>query len=210
MSNDPPEANESTTASEVRTIDGEPTTVRGTETEAATEPKSEAEVEGESTLTAPTPTARRSLWTRLVGGFGVAVVGAGFWLAVGGWGLLAAAVIGLGWYRLSSLYAVAIGHAALLPFVTSIDTVTPAVLIAEVGFGLLLIAPAVDTAAPTAFVGAFLGSLGGLLVISVAVYRWSDRLWITAVVLLGALAVASYGLHRYELVRLGLVEEELS
>lgn len=37
---------------------------------------------------------------------------------------------------------------------------------------------------------------------------WADGLWPAALALLGIVAVAAYGGHRYELVRLGLVEGE--
>lgn len=174
----------------------------------STEPTPDTDTPSAPSL--PAATARRSRRARLVGLLGVAIVGAGCWLATGEPGLIAAGVIGLCWYLLSGPYAVAIGHGAFLLFPTEAlaPAPAPALLIAEAGLGVVLVAPAVDTDAPGAFVGLFLGSLGGLLALSVAIYWWSSLLWVTAAVLLGALGVAGYGLYRYELVRLGLVEGE--
>lgn len=166
----------------------------------------DTDTESDPAPSLPDRTSRRSRWAQLVALLGIGLVGAGGWLVADETGLIAAAVIALCWYLLSSLYAVAIGHAMVLLLTT--ETLPPELLIAEVGLGVVLIAPAVDTDGPAAFIGSFLGGLGALLALGVATYWWSNRLWIAAAVLLGALAVAGYGLYRYELVSLGLVESD--
>lgn len=192
-------------------MSADPPPTTDSDTDAETEPEKRPESNGAST---PPATTRRSLWARLIGLLGVAVIGAGFWLAADQLGLIAAAMIGLCWYLLSGPYAVAIGHGAFLVLASGAEsgTVVPALgvelLIAEVGLAILLVAPAIDTDDPSAFVGLFLGSLVVLLAVGAAVYWWSSLLWITAAVLLGALALGGYGLYRYELVRLGLVDGE--
>lgn len=164
--------------------------------------------DSETNLTALSASEQRSQWVQVIGLLGVGIIAAGFWLAAEWMGLLAVAVIGLTWYILSNTYAVAIGHAMFLPVAPRSLTPEPAVLIAEVGLVILLLAPATTTGAPERFIGVYLVSLLGLSGLAVGAYRWSGRLWIGAVVLVGVLGIAGYGLYRYEQVRLGLVDTE--
>lgn len=62
------------------------------------------------------------------------------------------------------------------------------------------------THAPGRAVGWFLASVVGLSAVAIGLWRTSDRLWLGALGLALAGATLAYGLHRYERVRLGLVE----
>lgn len=154
------------------------------------------------------PTAVRSTRTFVIGLFGVAIAAVGVRLAADGLGpaILALVAVGLAWYRLDELYAIALGHAVFLSVVGSVS-LEPALLVAEIGLLVVLLAPAVDADAPVSFVGAALLTLGGLIAVAAAGYGWSGQLWIGAGVLLGTLVLSDYALYRYELVHLGLVED---
>lgn len=183
------------------------------DTDADGDVRTDTDSNTEDALSSPLAvTSWRSPWVWVVGLAGLAIVGGGLWLAAGVGGLIATAAIGLCWYLLSGLYAVAVGHATLLLFtantVTPRLTLPPEVLIAEGGLVVLLIVPALDTNVPGQFIGAFIVTLTTLLGLAVAAYWWSTRLWVAAGVLIGAFAVVSYGLYRYELVRLGLIEDK--
>lgn len=53
---------------------------------------------------------------------------------------------------------------------------------------------------------AYAGTVGGLAGLTVGALRVSDRLWVAALTVVLAFLTLTYGLHRYELVRLGLVD----
>lgn len=141
-----------------------------------------------------------------LGLLGVGIAGAGLWSTAGELGLLAAAAIGLCWYRLSELYAVALGHGVLVWLVPT-DSLSPELLIVECGLLILLIAPAMDADVPGSVILTTVAALAGLIAIGLGSYQWSSELWIAASVVLGALIGGGYTLYRYELIRLDLVEE---
>lgn len=155
--------------------------------------------------TDPIPT--RSTRTVVLGLLGAGIAGVGLWLTAGDPALAAVAVIavGLAWYRLDEWYAIALGHAMVLPIVPA-ETASPELLVVELGLFVLLVAPAADADTPVSFVGMALLALGGLVAVAAGSYEWTDRLWIAAGVLLGAIVLGGYTLYRHELVRLDLVE----
>lgn len=149
----------------------------------------------------------RSSRAIVLGLLGVGIVGAGLWSTAGELSLLAAAVVGLCWYRLSELYAVALGHGVLVWLVPS-ESLSPELLIVECGLLILLIAPAVDADVPGSVILTTVAALAGLIAITIGSYQWSSELWIAATVVFGALIGGGYALYRYELVRLNLVDED--
>ena len=190
------------------------------DTHTKTEPEPETAVDADDTTADPSPAAeteaeadpRRSRATVAVGLFGLAIVGTGCWMAAETVGLVAAAGIGLAWYLLSSPYAIAFGHAALLPFIPAValrpELLRPELLVAELGLVVLLVAPAAESDRPLSFVLTAVAVLAGLLLVGLGGYWLSADLRIAAGALVGTVAVAGYALYRYELVRLGLVDAE--
>lgn len=109
------------------------------------------------------------------------------------------------WYFLPATYAFALGHVALVALFSTADFA--AVLVVEAGLLALLVlgAPASERDRPSAVTLAGWLLLGGGL-------AWASRtreldLSLAAVTLAGATILASYGLHRYQLVALGQVGE---
>lgn len=153
-------------------------------------------------VTPPRTDSRRVKWLGLPA---VGLTAVGLLLIGGTSGIAATIALGVAWYALSTPYTVALGHlllAALLPESGGL----PGLLAAEGGLlGMLAInAPGRDD--HLQFGAAFVTSM--LLLSCVAVL--GVRLWglPAAALLLAAVALlVGYGLHRYELLRLGLLEE---
>ena len=126
-------------------------------------------------------------------------------LAAGLPGLIAGIALIVLWYTVPTLYTVAFGQlvvAALFPRLSTVNLVLLefALLAVLVGPSLVL-----DNSrwrvVVTSVVAVVLG--GCTLVVA----RWSARFWPPLVFLVVVFAASSYGLHRYERVALGLVED---
>lgn len=120
-------------------------------------------------------------------------------------GVAGAAAIALVWFLFPVVYTIALGH--VLVAALSVDGFsTIAIVTAELGlFGILL------TATPALYDRGTVTSMTvfmlGLLVFTFGIaFVTSETLWIGALALLVVGAIAAYGMHRYELVSLGLVE----
>ena len=125
---------------------------------------------------------------------------------IGPIGVLVGIVTAAFWYGLGVPYALAAG-------VLVATAVTPgglgpiAVGALTLAFAVLPVSAAVRTPAPSIAVATVLVgtvTLAGLAWASYVTYRP----WVGGAVLLGAVAFATYGLHRYELVRFGLVSDD--
>lgn len=136
----------------------------------------------------------------------VAVLTVMFAFVVGPFGVLAGAVTAAIWYAFGIPYAVAGGHVTLVAlFPDGIDGASLALI--ETAFVGLLLASLLQTINPRQIAGTALGSALGLASIPWLI-RQSQPSWIAAGVFLALFGVAMYGVHRYELVRLGLVPDE--
>lgn len=116
-----------------------------------------------------------------------------------------AALIIIAWFVLPMVYTVALGH-ILVAALTVEGFTTFAIVTAELGIvGMIL------TAAPTIYdrgtVISMIVFMLGLFVFTFGiVFVTSNSLWTGALALFIIGTVASYGMHRYELVSLGLIE----
>lgn len=145
---------------------------------------------------------RRRLPTVLVSASALAIVAAALWTTVGVASIGITAVVAIVWLLVSTPYAVAVGGllaAILAPEAGLFDALAVGSLVVLFAADLLIEWPA-----RTAVVGLvmLLSSTAGL-----AAVWYSEPLWAAAAVLLGAFALLAYAVHRYELVRLGLVGE---
>ncbi|WP_276253012.1 hypothetical protein [Halomontanus rarus] len=122
------------------------------------------------------------------------------------------ALVGLGgvltafvWYAFGTPYAIAAGHVVLLGlFPDGIDR--SSFVLAETAFVTMLLVSAPRTSRPYRFAAvAIAGTLGVTGTAWLALETGSLRLATGA--LFAVLGLATYGVHRYELVRLGLVSE---
>ena len=141
----------------------------------------------------------------LVGGVGAVLAAGALVLVAGLPGLLAGVLVVAGWYLLSVPFALAVGHVLLAVTVPQSSAIGAFVLV-EVGFVLLLVGPLVrgreDLRIVSAAIVVFLALLG---VVAVGL-RWYESVALAALALVVAASLLGYGLHRYELLRLGLVE----
>ena len=122
-------------------------------------------------------------------------------------GVVAGFVTAGAWYALGTPYAIAAGTVVLAvatpdPSATTVGGVTLAFL-------ALVLARTVRSDRPLAEIPVVLASAGGLVGIAWVLGR-SQPLWVAAGTLLGCIAFAAYTLHRYELVRLGLVPDAVN
>lgn len=139
----------------------------------------------------------------LIGGVAVMLLGAAFAWITGPTGALAGLVTAAVWYGFGTPYAVAAAFVLLVGlFPGGIDRVSFATV--AVPAVLLVLSAAVGARKRVRAIAGTLAvivALGGFGLIALEV--WS--LWIAALGTLIALAVAVYGLHRYQLVRFGMV-----
>ena len=141
---------------------------------------------------------------RLIAGAFVLVVTLTAAFGVGG--LLLAAGLTVGWYLLPVTYVIAGGSLLVLALAPTPLTGTQLVAVVAGFLALLAVATPTDDRPTTALVALGLGA-GGLIGAAWVGLAVGDAVWAGTLVLVLAFAIASYGLHRYELVRLGLVED---
>lgn len=122
------------------------------------------------------------------------------------------ALVGLGgvltalvWYGFGTPYAIAAGHVVFLALVPDGLDRSSLVLV-ETAFLTMLLVAATRTSRPGRFAFVAVAGTAGL-----AGTAWialeTQPLWLATVALFAVIGLATYGLHRYELVRLGLVSE---
>lgn len=126
--------------------------------------------------------------------------------AFGVGGLLLAIGLTVGWYLLPVTYAIAGGSLLVLALAPTSLSDTQLVAVVASFLALLAVATPTDDRPIPALAALGLGA-GGLLGATWVGLAVGDAVWAGALVLALAFAVASYGLHRYELVQLGLVED---
>ncbi|TYL37861.1 hypothetical protein CV102_14105 [Natronococcus pandeyae] len=144
---------------------------------------------------------------RLTGVAALAFV-AMFGLAAGPLGVAAGITTALVWVAVGTPYAIAVGHVLIVVlYPAGIDPVS--IVIVELGFLVLLLTAAVRASTPGRVVGWTIGAAAGLGGVAWFGVR-SQSLWLAAALTTGGLALASYGVYRYELVTLGLVDDSKS
>ena len=141
----------------------------------------------------------------------LALLGVALSTAIGPVGVVVAIVTAAFWYALGVPYALAAGHVALVAVMPGgLDPL--AVIVAEAGFGALLATVAVRSTSPARVAAVALGGavLAGVTIwIVLGTTSTSTSIWIAAAAVCLVLATAGYTLHRFQLVRLGLVTESI-
>ncbi|MFC4451591.1 hypothetical protein [Halorussus aquaticus] len=120
-------------------------------------------------------------------------------------GLAAGALVAGAWALAGPVYAFAFGQilfAAFAPDPTGLE-----LAVAQVGLFGFLAVPA-NRWAPLRTVGAFVVASAGLVGVGAGVRDVTGELWPAALAVGAAVALVAYGLHRYELVVLDLVEAD--
>lgn len=141
-----------------------------------------------------------------VGGLAALVATVALGVATGPVGAAAGlATLGL-WWLVTAPYAVAAGQ-VLAVAVLPVDVGLPVLAAIEASLLAILLGPLLTTDAPVGSATAFVVCAAGLAVIPMTLLSTGRPLWTAAAALAVVAAVAAYALHRYERVRLGLVEE---
>lgn len=149
--------------------------------------------------------APRPAWPTIAG---LVVLTATLTVVAGPLGAVAGLATAIAWYALGTPYALAAGHVVLaIAFTDGIDPRTLAIV--ELAFVVFVASSVVRAATLRGDVAAVTVTSGTLVGVAWFVGR-SRPLWIGASALLLVFALASYTLHRYELVRLGLVPDDRS
>jgi hypothetical protein len=140
---------------------------------------------------------------RLVGAL-VATVG--LWLGAGPVGLLAGAGLAIGALRWRGWTLFALGQVALVALLSRGGPLAPIVAIEAGLFGLLVVDGRSSREVPWAVLetGAITGALG---FVAWSAWRWGTTSWVVALLVAALVAVAAYGLHRYERLHLGYLED---
>ncbi|MCO8244757.1 MULTISPECIES: hypothetical protein [unclassified Haladaptatus] len=142
-------------------------------------------------------------WIGGVGAFLVATVGT---VAMGLSGLIFGIVFLLVWYAVPTLYTVAFGQLVVVALFA--DTVGVRYLVPlELGLLVVLAGSAATLDHPRWRALATSGLAVGLGAATLASYRWTGDYWLAIGVVVITFALAAYGMHRYECVKLGLVED---
>ena len=144
---------------------------------------------------------------QILGGLGVIVATLGLALAAGTWGIVAGLAIALTWALGPSMYAFAIGQLFAVA-VLSGEARLVAIAVAEGGLLAMLAAPLTKTAESTRTVATYAIATLALGGIGWGVLRTGRPAWAAAVAITVVAALAAYSVHRYELVRLGLVTDD--
>lgn len=146
---------------------------------------------------------RQSVISRGLAAFGVLVATAVLVAVAGPFGIALAFLTGSVWYLVSSPVAFAVGQ---LVFVALMPERTLALFfLGQAGLAMFLLGPIVDDDHSLRAVVALLAG-GALLGAMTWLGLLTGELWIGAVVLLASGVAIGYLMHRYERVRLGLVE----
>ncbi|QCW05078.1 hypothetical protein [Natrinema pallidum] len=132
------------------------------------------------------------------------ILGVTFAVVAGPLGTVAGIATAVVWYVLGTPYALAAGHIALVASIPNgIDP--PAVALVETAFVVVLLAPSYRTANPLRI--ALVAVTGSIALAGTAwLLAGSKSLLLAALVVLVLFALTAYSFHRYELVRLGLVQ----
>ena len=136
---------------------------------------------------------------------GTLVATAAVGVVVGPLGVLVAVGVGIARYLAAATTAFAAGQIVLVALYPTEGPLALLVL-AEIGLSCVLLAPVVDHDEPGRATVATLVAgvaLGGTAWVAL---RSTEGVWAGASMLVVGTAIVAYGLHRYERVRLGLVE----
>lgn len=145
--------------------------------------------------------------TDIAGALAVGLVGVGL-VWIGGFaGLLATLVTVAVWAVIAPEYAVAAGQVLVAALVGAAGPVAiPPIVVAESGLALVLLVELLADDDRRFGVLGYLVAIGGIGAVTSLLYATEVGLWLVGGVQLAVFAVAAYGIHRYERLRLGLIE----
>ena len=156
-------------------------------------------------IATPTGISHPSRTALAVTGLGLVLVTAGLTMTAGSIGIAGSGLFALSLVVVPPLYAVGIGFViavALVPGGFTGITFTP------IGLGIVcvLVAPSLDRDDPAGVTIAAATGLSVLLAVVGGAFLWTTAILPSATALLGAFALLAYAIHRYEIIRLGLLK----
>lgn len=142
-----------------------------------------------------------------VGALAVLLTLAGLVTAAGLPGLLVGLGVAVCWYAAPAPFAAALGALGLVALLPA-DAPLLRALPAGLGLAGVLVAASPATTRRLDFGAAYVVALAPLLVAAWTGWAWGGAVWTGALALAVVAAVLSYGIHRYERLRFGLLEAD--
>jgi hypothetical protein len=136
---------------------------------------------------------------------GVVLATAAFSVAAGPTGLLTSIAVVITWCLLSAPFAFAVGQLAFIVLFPAGSSLSQLALI-EVGLLSILLGSVLRLDKPGRAVTVIVLAFAGLGTSAWVGFKMADTLWPAVLTVAASAIIAVYGLHRYERVRLGLVE----
>ena len=138
-------------------------------------------------------------------GLGLGLTTVGLTMAAGSIGIVGGGLFVLSLVVVPPLYAVGVGFVIAAAIVPGGFT---GLTFAPIGLGILcvLAAPFLDRDDPAAVTIAAATGLSVLLAVVGGAFLWTTAILPSATALLGAFALLAYTIHRYEIIRLGLLK----
>lgn len=159
-----------------------------------------------STFTStPTRVSGLSRTALALTGLGFGLVTVGLTMTAGSIGIVGGVLLALSWLVVPPIYTAGIGFViatALVPDGFTGITFTP------IGLGILcvLAAPFLDRDDPAVLTVTAATGLGFLLAVVGGAFLWTTAILPSATALLSAFALLTYLIHRYEIIRIGLLK----
>ncbi|MFC7008658.1 hypothetical protein [Halalkalicoccus salilacus] len=156
-------------------------------------------------IATPTRIRNMSRTTLAITAFGLGLATVGLVMSAGSIGIVGGAVLAICWFIVPPLYTAGVGFVIAVALVPDGFT---GISFAPLGLGILcvLAAPSLDRTEPAIVAISAATGLSVLLAAGGGAFLWTTAILPSALALLVAFALIAYTIHRYEIVRMGLIK----